>query len=145
MRNTGFKNEKKLIKSLNNKYFSDLTPNLQRLIAQSFQNYEGLILCTAEAGLNKSDIKIKIGNEAHTYSIKMGKGNSVHQEPLENFLIFLEKEYTLSSPIKRNIQSFIWADGTFDGSGEIKIESPQKSLKKETLKLLKRYKLILML
>ena len=40
MRNSGFKNEKRLIKSLNNKYFSGLNPNLQRLISQSFQKYE---------------------------------------------------------------------------------------------------------
>ena len=137
MRNHGFKNEKKLIKSLNHTYFRNLSPNLQRLIAQSFQNYEGLILCIVEAGLNKSDIKIKIGKEEHTYSIKMGKGNSVHQEPLDNFLHFLEEEHSLSPKVKEHIQHFIWADGTLNGTGDIKKRISSKKFKKQNPKVIK--------
>jgi len=137
LRNHGFKNEKKLIKSLNHTYFRNLSPNLQRLIAQSFQNYEGLILCSAEAGLNKSDIKIKIANEEHTYSVKMGKGNSVHQEPLDAFLHFLEKEHSLSPKVKEHIQHFIWADGTLKGTGDIKKRISSKKFKKQNPKVIK--------
>ena len=119
MSNTGFKNEKKLIKALNNKYFYDLNSNLQQFINLSFQNYEGLIRCRADAGTNKSDIKVIIGKESHTYSVKMGKGNSIHQEPLESFLSFLKEKYALDTKTQEQIQSFIWADGTLDGTGEI--------------------------
>ncbi|HIP34228.1 MAG TPA: hypothetical protein EYG89_05870 [Bacteroidia bacterium] len=136
MRNSGFKNEKRLIKSLNQKYFSDLNPNLQKLIAQSFQKYEDLILCTSQAGQNKSDIKIEIGTEAHTYSVKKGRGNSVHQEPLADFLAFLEKGYALKSTTKAHIQSFIWADGTLDGLGKIKNRISAKKFKKQNPKLI---------
>ena len=137
MRNSGFKNEKRLIKSLNNKYFSGLNPNLQRLISQSFQKYEDLILCTSQAGQNKSDIKIQIGSESHSYSVKMGRGNSVHQEPLGDFLYFLEKEHRLSTTIKAHIQSFIWADGTVNGLGKINNRISAKKFKKQNSKVIK--------
>jgi hypothetical protein len=137
MKNKGFKNERKLIKALNKKYFIDLNPNLQKLIHQSFQNHDELIHCTLEAGQNKSDIQIKIANEKHTYSVKMGKGNSIHQEPIENFLDFLEKEHDLTSNIKENIQRFIWADGTVNGTGKIKARIKSKTFKKRNPKLIK--------
>lgn len=134
MSKAGFKNEKQLINSLNRNYFLDLNPNLQRLISQSFKKYDDKIFCRAQAGFNKSDIKIQIGKESHTYSIKMGKGNSVHQEPVEDFLHFLKREYDLTPTIKENIQRFIWADGTEDGSGRIKDRITSKKFKKKNPK-----------
>ena len=142
MKNHGFKNEKKLIKALNNHYFSELSYNLKRLIEQSFQNYRGKISCYADAGVNKSDIRIKIGNESHTYSIKMGKGNSIHQEPLEGFLDFLEQKYALDAQTKEKIERFIWADGTRDGTGAIKKRINARKFKKQhpqTIKAIQHY------
>lgn len=130
MLNDGFKNERKLIKALHNKYFSTLNPNLQRMIRQSFKNYNGVIRCHLEAGNNKSDIKIEIGNESHSYSIKMGKGNSIHQEPLEKFLSFLTQKHHLPLIIKSYIQEFIWADGSTDGRGEITNRISARQFKK---------------
>ena len=142
MNNKGFKNEKKLIKALNNSYFTNLSSNLKKLIEQSFQKHEGLISCHADAGVNKSDIRIKIGEESHTYSVKMGKGNSIHQEPLEGFLRFLEKEYALDTTTKEKIERFIWADGTVDGTGEIKQRIGSRKFKKQhpqTIKAIQHY------
>jgi hypothetical protein len=130
MKNNGFKNEAKLIKKLNNQYFSNLNSNLQRLIAQSFKNYQGIITCTLEAGSNKSDIKIQIEDEIHTYSVKMGRGNSIHQEPLESFLDFLKDHHQLPKQIEHNIQAYIWGDGTLNGKGEIKQRISAKKFKK---------------
>ena len=137
MKNHGFKNEKELIQSLNKSYFSNLSPNLQRLIKQSFQNYQGLIFCTLIAGQNKSDLKIQIGTEVHTYSVKMGRGNSIHQEPIESFLTFLEQEHHLPLNIKVALQKFIWADGTTDGTGKIKDRRSSKKFKKQNPKIIK--------
>jgi hypothetical protein len=142
MKNDGFKNEAELIKKLNNQYFSTLNRNLQRLISQSFKNYKGLISCTLEAGNKKSDIKIQIANEIHTYSVKMGKGNSVHQEPLENFLYFLKQHHELPKQIEQDIQAYIWGDGTLDGKGEPKQRISAKKFKKrypEKIDAINRY------
>jgi len=130
MKNFGFKNEQKIIKYLQNKCFSKLNNNFKNIIKNSFSNYEGIIHCKAEAGVNKSDIKITIGKESHTYSIKSGKGNSVHQESVESFINFLKKEHQLTVSIEEYLLRFIWADGTIDGSGEIKNRISSKKFKK---------------
>ncbi|CAA6809131.1 MAG: AciI [uncultured Sulfurovum sp.] len=100
------------------------------MIKKSFKAYEGIIHCKLLAGTNKSDIFIKIGNESHTYSIKMGRGNSIHQEPLDKFLNFLEAEYALKDETKENLQRFIWADGTTNGTGDIKERISSRKFKK---------------
>ncbi len=91
---SGFDNENEIIKALNGKTISSLKLNLQELIKNSFINYNGIISATKQAGQNKSDLKITIGNESHTYSIKKGTGNSIHQEPIEPFLQFLDDRAT---------------------------------------------------
>lgn len=116
---SGFDNEDKIIEALNSKYFYEINENLQSLIKNSFLNYDGEIKSIKQAGQNKSDLKITIADESHTYSIKKGTGNSIHQEPIEPFLDFLEVYYNISKNIKDNLRFFIWGDGTLDGSGDI--------------------------
>ena len=69
---SGFENEDRIIEALNGKMFEDLDENLQQLIISSFSNYGAVIECIKQAGQNKSDLKISIDNESHTYSIKKG-------------------------------------------------------------------------
>jgi len=117
---SGFENENRIIKALNGKTFNELNANLKQLIRDSFINYQGNIEAIKQAGQNKSDLKITIGNESHTYSIKKGTGNSIHQEPIEPFLNFLAENYNISEATKNNLRQFIWGDGTLDGSGQVK-------------------------
>jgi len=123
---SGFDNEDRIIEVLNGKTFQTLNENLQQLIKYSFKNYNGLIKATKQAGQNKSDLKISIGDESHTYSIKKGTGNSIHQEPIEPFLEFLE-EFGITDNIKDNLRLFIWGDVTLDGSGDVRdrLSAPQ--------------------
>ena len=117
---SGFENEDKIRNALNGKKFDELSENLQKLIKNSFIAFDGVLIATKQAGQNKSDLKITIGNESHTYSIKKGTGNSIHQEPIEPFLKFLEANYNITNDTKDNLRLFIWGDGTVDGSGEVK-------------------------
>lgn len=124
---SGFENEDIIRTELHNKKFHELNSNLQQLIKDSFLSYDGDIECIKQAGTNKSDLKITIGNESHTYSIKKGTGNSIHQEPIEPFLDFLEETYNISPQTKDNFRLFIWGDKTLDGSGlvEDRLSAPQ--------------------
>ena len=131
MKNSGFNNEKELKSALNGKFFTELSKNLQNLIKNSFKNYNAVIRIKSEAGNNKSDMKISIGKESHTYSIKMGRGNSIHQEPLKEFILFLEQTYKLPSSTKEALQRFIWADGTVDGRGDITQRVSSKKFNKK--------------
>ncbi len=124
---SGFENEDKIIEALNDKPISKLNQNLQQLVKTSFSNYNGTIKAIKQAGQNKSDLKISIGNESHTYSVKKGTGNSIHQEPIEPFLEFLAQNYAINKEIKNNLKLFIWGDGTLDGSGNVanRLSAPQ--------------------
>ena len=114
----GFVNEDEIKLSINNKMFVNLSSNMQNLIKASFRDYDRLISCKKIAGASKSDLVIRIGAESHTFSIKKGTGNSVHQEPIEFFLNYLNM-HDVDQKIKDNLRFYIWGDGTLDGSGSI--------------------------
>jgi hypothetical protein len=129
MKNFGFKNEQKIMNYLQNKDYSNLNNNFKKLISKSFCSYEGVIHCEQEGGINKSDLKIIINKEFHTYSIKSGKGNSVHQESIESFIKYLKKEHQLTALLETYLLRFIWADGSIDGSGKLKHRLSSKKFK----------------
>ncbi|MDK2080113.1 hypothetical protein [Aliarcobacter butzleri] len=115
---SGFDNEDLIKDALNNKTFEELNDNLKELIKYSFENYNGTIRCEKQAGQNKSDLIIKIGEEKHTYSVKnFGSGHSVHQEKVEDFIAFLDTKYEVSTQIKDDLRFFIWGDKTTTGQG----------------------------
>jgi hypothetical protein len=123
MSKEGFDNENEIIKAINGKRFVELNDNLQTFINDIFsfdQACDDILICKKEGGMNKSDIKIIFCGSNKTFSIKMGTGNSVHQENLEGFLLFLKNNYNLSSVVQDDIRFFVWGDGTLDGSGDIK-------------------------
>jgi len=124
---SGFDNEDKILEDLSGKQFYQLNENLQKMIKNSFVNYEGTIQCIKQAGQNKSDLKITIGDESHTYSIKKGTGNSIHQEPVEPFLEFLAQNYGIDEQMKNSLRLFVWGDNTLDGSGRVvdRLSAPQ--------------------
>lgn len=130
----GFENEKLLIKALNNKKFNELTNNLKNMIntlTNNQINENDLIQVIPIAGTNKADISVVINNNEYNISVKMGSNNSVHQEPLEEFISFLESEYNIDDNLKNDIRFFIWGDGTLDGKGEISSRMKVSQLKQK--------------
>lgn len=121
MGNTGFINENNFLETLNNKKLKDLNKNLQELIKSTFNEVKNdtVIKCKKYGGTNKSDIEIIIGEETHTFSIKKGSGNSVHQEPIEDFICYLKKEFNINDVIANDLRFFIWGDGTYDSTGNV--------------------------
>ena len=53
------------------------------------------------------------------YSVKKGTGNSVHQEPIEDFIVFLKTNFEDDTTVFNDLRHFIWGDGTLDGKGDI--------------------------
>ena len=135
---SGFDNEDLIKNALHNKRFTDLNENLKSLIKQCFVNYNEIISCEKQAGQNKSDLKITIGSESYTYSIKKGTGNSVHQEPVDKFITFLKTNYSLSDELEKDIRFFIWGDNTFDGKGKLSDRLDAPTLKKLYPELIQR-------
>jgi hypothetical protein len=131
-KNTGFDNEKAIYEALNGKVLKDLNENLKNLIKSIFGRIDenSVIKCEKIGGQDKTDIKIIIGKESHTLSVKKGSGNSVHQEPVEDFIKYLEEEFEISEDIKNNLRFFIWGDGTLDGKGNINRRMTANEIKK---------------
>jgi len=93
--------EKEIIKFLNNKLLIDLKDcRLKQLIFYMFglDINQNLIICCKKykkksnfyKGNPKPDLQIILNKIKKNISIKSGKGNSLHEEPLKTFLNFLE-------------------------------------------------------
>jgi len=118
----GFINEYELISSLDNKHYNELNSNLQSAIRIFFKgsNYNSeRIIARHCTGQGKPDISIKIGSVEKLISIKIGTGNSVHQEPVETFIEYLGEQFGITEEIADCIRHFIWGDDTLDGCGMV--------------------------
>lgn len=121
---SGFDNEDELIKELNKKRVSELNPNLREFIYFLFHNLNGNEIILAYKGIfgQKPDIIIKINTEIKNISVKIGNGNSVHQEKISLFTNFLSS-LNISNDIQFELLKFHWGDGTIDGTGTNRISS----------------------
>lgn len=94
--NYGYQNENDFVELFNGKYPYELDSNSQNLLKDLF----GEILDDKEPIKSwknkvnqKSDIFIKYGNYIKGISLKCGKNNSIHSEPIQEFKRYLEKLY----------------------------------------------------
>lgn len=146
MSRDGFENEEKILYSLNNRNFYEICNNLKLFIEFACKrkiSANEIVNCKKIGGQNKSDISIVVNNsDKFSVSIKKGKGNSVHQEPLKNFISFLKATYNIDNSIKEALQYFIWGDGTYDGKGMKQNRMDALTLKKKypgKIKILKEF------
>lgn len=122
----GFGNEAEISLYLNNKKYSDLNLSMKEFINYICKtkglvyNKNTLITSTVETNNKyKQDIYIEINNNRFGISIKMGSGNSVHQEKIEDFISFIKQNCNATDRICDLWRFFIWADGTLDGNGSL--------------------------
>lgn len=120
----GSKNELEIVKFINNKKFSELNLTMKEFIkyiclTKSIELSDNTMLLASYEKNNKlkQDIYITIGNDKIGVSLKMGSGNSCHQEKIEDFVEFIKNECNADDKISNLWRFFIWADGTYDGSG----------------------------
>jgi hypothetical protein len=139
----GFSNEDNILAALDNKRFSTLNNNLQQLLKFSFDRDitgDTEIICEEKAGLNKSDLIIKIEEITKTLSVKIGAGNSVHQEPVNEFISFLENIYEINEALSNDIRFFIWGDGTLNNTGDKSDRLKANQLKEQYPDIIDRIK-----
>lgn len=124
--NHGNKNEHKLVEALDGFKFKDLNTNLKEFIKYICQNFNiSLDDETTIAALDepnntlKQDLYIVINGVRLGISLKMGSGNSVHQEKCEDFISYIKNDLGASEQVCNDFRFFIWADGTLDGSGSM--------------------------
>lgn len=120
----GNKNELKIVQALNDKAFSVLNNNLKEFVKYVAEDNNIAItsnmLIKAEYEPNsrlKQDFYLYLEDKKFYISLKMGSGNSVHQEKCEDFVRYIKNELNASEDICNNFLFFSWADGTLDGTG----------------------------
>lgn len=120
----GNKNELNIVKALDEKVFSALNNNLKefvRYVAKDNNieiNSNTYIKADYEPNTRlKQDFYLYLANQKYCVSLKMGSGNSVHQEKCEDFVDYIKNELNANDEVCDNFRFFLWADGTLDGTG----------------------------
>lgn len=122
----GFKNERKIEQILNNKKVNELDINFKKFIEYICKR-EGLVFhdnleikAKKIKGRFKSDLEITLDNKVTVgISVKMGSGNSVHQEKAKNFIKWAKIETDITEEESECLLFMIWADGTLDGNAPV--------------------------
>ena len=125
----GYSNEIYFVNCLNGCKVKNLNIMLLELIETIFENIdkEDIITAWKNPFKQKTDIFIKINNVKKRISIKMGTKNSVHMEPISEFVHFLIEN---GIPRKNVIEylKYQYADGTTNGTGKIRMSSKEYKL-----------------
>lgn len=132
MSKDGFDNETLIVEALDGKLFSELSSNMQALISLLYPIIQTNDTINAKklGTVFKSDIEVVINNNFFYISIKKGSGNSVHQEPVSDFINYIKAELSADYLICQEIENFIWGDGTSDGSGKVSDRLSAREIKK---------------
>ena len=121
MSKAGFENEQKIKNALEGKKFRELNGNLKKFVNFCVNGNRAesvTVRCYKVEGQHKSDLKIEVGGNKFSVSVKSGGGNSIHQESVESFIDYLGKEFNVEENLKNSIRCFIWGDNTLNGKGE---------------------------
>ena len=114
----GYYNEYRFVKYLNGKKIGQLNPMFRFLIIKLFPGYKEnmIIKCWKNKELQKADIFIMINGVVKGISIKKGMKNSVHLEPISEFIHFII-ENKVDREVVINYLKYHYADGSTNGKG----------------------------
>lgn len=118
MVNNGVKNELIFLCYLNEKKVKELNIIMQDLIYRIFDNIsqDDIVYASKTQIPEKTDMILKIRNEEKRFSLKIGSKNSVHAEPITEFVHFLI-ENKIPRFILMKFLKFHYGDGTTNGKG----------------------------
>jgi len=92
--NYGYQNENDFVNLFNGKYLSELDSNSQEFVKELFwdvMDNEERIKSWKNKVNQKADIFIKYKTLIRRISLKCGNSNSIHQEQIQDFKLYLEK------------------------------------------------------
>lgn len=120
--NNGTQFELDFMNALNEKHFSELSENLQKVVKMIFPNVSSQDIVKSEKcdPYGKPDISIIVNGVAHFVSLKTNTAKHVHSESLNVFVDQL-KNYNISNDTINVIKKFHYGDGTLNGKGEIRM------------------------
>ena len=151
--NKGFIKEREVVSILNNKALGELDSNYKNNISKIFLNLlssNDILRCFKNEGVGlekKNDLTIEAKNKKINLSVKIGTGNSLHQESIYSFTSFLDSKVKLSKIENDLIYEFHWCDGSLDNTGSFlnrKSKAEYKNINSKNYKtyisVLRKYK-----
>lgn len=121
--NNGFINENEFIEYINSNSFQYYNANIKKFILHISGNSNPTeVIAKQIAGTNKPDLQISIDSLIYYVSMKMGSGNSVHQESLTTFIDFL-RDNGISEKAITLLKEYHYADGTDNDTGQIRLSA----------------------
>ncbi|QKE76209.1 hypothetical protein HPK19_25710 (plasmid) [Arthrobacter citreus] len=133
----GNSNELELVYAFDGKKVKDLNTNLKNFVQFiandnniKINNDTKLFAKYVSNNKLKQDFIVSFNERDFYISLKMGSGNSVHQEPIEDFIKYLNTNYEVTEKICNDLRFFIWADGTLDGKGKFENRFDARYFKK---------------
>lgn len=128
----GFQNEMQFVKKLNNKKLKEIEYDLRLFIEDLYPKVDenDTIKCFKNKELQKGDIFISINDVVMSVSIKKGVKNSVHTEPISEFIHFLI-ENKMPRDMVINFLKYHYADGTTNGKGKNRMTVEEYKVKNQ--------------
>lgn len=122
----GYSNELNFVNYLNGHKVKKLNIMLLELIEALFDNVneDDVITAWKNPFKQKTDIFIKINNIKKRISIKTGSKNSVHMEPISEFIHFLIDNNVSKESVVEYLR-YQYADSSTNGTGKIRISSEE--------------------
>lgn len=122
--NNGYKNEFEFIDYLNNKKYSQINPLMQDMLKSLYPNIKDhdIIKAYKYGKFAKADIVIEVNEILKGISIKCGIKNSVHLEPIEKFIKYLQIKNFKEID---NLLRYLYSDGTNNNTGSKRLSSAQ--------------------
>ncbi|MCD7809788.1 MAG: hypothetical protein LUH02_10620 [Erysipelotrichaceae bacterium] len=131
----GNSNELNIVEYLDDKNYKDLNLNMKNFISyiadkETIKIDKNTKISSRYETNNKlkQDLYIILEDKSFGISIKMGEGNSTHQEKVEDFIDYITTNYNdTTEALCDAIRFFVWCDGTLDGSGSTEIVYDDKN------------------
>ena len=130
---SGFDNENEIINEFvkNNNYLN-LNDNLKKVLLKINNNkIPNTFHAKKYGGTSKADLSIIVDEKEYYISVKKGTGNSLHQEPIEDFIFFLSSEIENNESVFDDLRYYIWGDGSLCGTAPINKRMNATEIKKK--------------
>ena len=135
--NTGIKNEIEIVENLDSHTINELNLNLRGFVLDIFQTSslikedEVVYAERTKDVKNKPDMIVKCADKKNNISIKIGSGNSIHQEPIYGFIKYIQDDLLATQEVVNSLLFFHWGDGTLDGTGPVSSRMKARDIIKE--------------
>ena len=122
----GKQNEYDFVKNINGKRIRDLSPMIQMFLYDYYgkiTNYNEYVYAWMNSKKQKTDFFIRLSSNDNPIRISLKKGvkNSVHVEPITEFIHFLIENKVPKKIIKK-ILLYHYADGTTNNTGSLRMD-----------------------